>query len=150
MDDPRKDSALSSNFGIKLNSQYSDPLIYETIRKIQDALNRSLGVPVNRIQLTEYRIGRAWFYELRNKKLELKGFVGRCNHSGKIVLLIKDRGRIEWAKKEGFLSGVRGGDFQRVIYSDIGILIQVESPGDMALFLAGLPGYRTRGPYIKA
>lgn len=149
MGDDQKKKVKSPCFGVELYSQYFDPPLYEKIQKIQDILNRSLGVPVNRIQLTEYRIGKTFFYEFLNKKLESKGFLGRCNHSGKIVYLIKDGARIEWARKEGFLENLTEEEFSKVIYSSIGVLIQVETPRDLALFLAGLLGYQTRGGYIK-
>jgi hypothetical protein len=141
---------LSSHFGIKLLSQYTDPAIYEKVRKIQEYCFKALGVAVPHLIIIEYPILKTYFYEIRNKKLGLKGFIGRCNHTGRIVYLVRDEARISWAQKEGFLDGVRKENFEKEVYSSLGILIQVEAPADLALFLAGCQGYKTRGNYLKA
>jgi hypothetical protein len=140
---------LSTHFGFSFQSEKDDKTLFERIREIQDFLIKCWGGKIREYTIQEIPIKKTFFYVFHNVSLNLKGFVGRCNHTGKIVYLVRDPKRISWAFKEGLIEGKKDSDLADILYSSVGVLIAVPTPADFALFVAGGMGYQTRGDYIR-
>lgn len=80
------------------------------------------------------------YYVIRNRELNLTGFLGRNMKDGTALFIIQDNGRLESAKKEGWT--------EDEIWNKVGVLRQLKEVNDMAKFLSGLKGYEMIGDYI--
>jgi hypothetical protein len=79
-----------------------------------------------------------FFYYIKNLKNNLEGYVGRDINTKKVIYLIKDKSRLEWAKKEGFFDS---GNLDSVIYDQIKIIRRLNGIQSFINFITGEKEY---------
>ncbi len=72
----------------------------------------------------------------------LTGFIGRQLHTNKLVYMIIDAGRLNWAEKEGFT--------REEAFDLVGVFREATSIASFTSWIIGEKTYKLRGPYINA
>jgi hypothetical protein len=117
-----------------LKSEHKDPVLYNTIRSLQFLFLHTYQLWDN-LSIEENFYGETFLYLIENKKLGLRGYIGRDISKKQVKFLVVDCARIRWALSEGF--DVANED----ILSSVGIMMNLPTMNDFILFMAGRPGW---------
>lgn len=120
----------------KFNCEKYDNHLYQTMVTI----NSSFTIANVKIKYEETKtIDNHFFYYIINLNNKLEGYVGRDINTSKIVYIIKDRGLINWAKKEGFYDSKD--NEQLLINGNIDIMRRLSSIVSFINFMSGEHNY---------
>ena len=121
---------------IKFNCERYDKHLYQTMITISG----SFSVANIKIKYEESKTNNnQFFYYIINLVNKLEGYVGRDINTNKIVYIVKDKGLINWAKKEGFYDSKE--NEQLLINGDIDIMRRLTSIVSFINFMSGEHGY---------
>lgn len=132
-------ATLSSKVS-KFKCVKSDEYLHRMIQIIHFALVNCNKIDEKNLDIMESETLLGVYYLVRNKKLNLNGFIGRDRKSGEALFIFQDNGRLECARKEGWENSN--------IWSKVGVLKRLNGVNDLAKFLSGMKGYETIGEYI--
>lgn len=124
--------------GLKLESEFLDQELYKKIRSLQFLFlhTYSLG---SALQILEIKMrNKGFYYSISNSDAGLFGFVGRDVKTKEIFYLVKDWGRVRWARLEGF-------DADDDNYQTVGVMAKCKTMNDFILFVANKKGYDFSG-----
>jgi hypothetical protein len=125
---------LTNVCGITLKSEHADPVLYNAIRSLQFLFLHTYKL-WDHLTIEENYYGKTFLYLIENKKLGLRGYVGRDIEKRQIKFLAIDKGRERWMVREGFDPG------DPDVAGKIGIMMVLPTMNDFILFLAGRAGW---------
>jgi hypothetical protein len=128
---------LTNVAGLELKSEFSDKVLYNTIRSLQFLFLHTYKLGSN-LLIEETNRGRVFLYGIENKELGLRGYIGRDEKRGIVRYLVMDGARIRWMVREGF-------DLTPENYDKVGVMLVLPSMNDFILFMAGRGGWETEG-----
>lgn len=133
---------MKSHFGIKFNSEISDPYLYGMAVIALTAIINS-KISVKSIAVEEIRVGNNFLYCFTVRKLV--AYMGRDKETEKITYLLLDESRIAWARAEGFFDDP---EFTREkAFERIGVMRKLPNINEFVNFLTAKP-FEGVGPYI--
>jgi len=127
--------------GLKLESEFLDPEIYQRIRSLQFLFLHTYQLG-NALQILEVKMKRrGFYYAISNQEAQLFGFVGRDVKTKEIFYLVKDWSRLHWMHLEGFEPTEEN-------YQNVGVMAKCQSINDFILFMSAQKGFEFSG-YAK-
>lgn len=83
-------------------------------------------------------VDNQFFYYIINEKNKLEGYIGRDKNTKKVIYLVKDKGKINWLKKEGFYDNLKNIDD---IINNIQIIKKLSNIQSFIEFISGGKDY---------
>jgi hypothetical protein len=95
---------------------------------------------IKNFDIEEIRIGGNFVYFVENNQNNLSGYVGRRKNTQKIIYMIMDKARLNWALKEGFT--------REQAFDLVGVYRNVCGLTDFTNFISGDKNYHLCGEYF--
>ncbi len=126
--------AKETNIGCK----NSDPDLFRVMTVCREFLSqKELG-----FEFEELRVSDAFVYFIKVRKTGLEGYIGRKPETNKIVYMVIDSGRLNWAIQEGFT--------RQQAFESIGIFREATSIDSFIKWITGDKSYKLKEEFIRA
>lgn len=123
----------------KFESERIDPYLFKIMTIFAAVLEEVKHI--KNFDIEEIRINENFLYFIENNEKNLSGYIGRRRDTGKIVYMIMDRARLNWALKEGFT--------RDEAFDLVGVYRNVCGLTDFTNFISGEKNYHLCGEYFN-
>lgn len=123
---------------VKLGCKNSDPDLFRVMTICKDFLTQKEKT----FDLEELRVSQAFIYFVKVSDTNLEGYIGRRSDTNKIVYMIIDSGRLNWALKEGFT--------RLQAFENVGIFREAMSIDSFIKWITGEKNYKLKDKFIKS
>ena len=133
-----------------LEASNVDPFLAKIIIVSYISLVDLKKLSYKKLNIEENRFNNVFLYCFENKEKGIVGYVGRNKDTDLIKFLAVDQSRFKWAKSEGFFEGEDKISSRSRVFTEIGVLIELEGLNSFINFIAGDRDYKFVGEYIKS
>jgi hypothetical protein len=123
---------------VKIGCTNSDPDLFRVMTVCKEFLTQKEKT----FEIEEMRVSASFIYFVKVKETNLEGYIGRRPDTSKIVYMIIDSGRLNWAMQEGF---TRVQAFEKV-----GVFREAMSIDSFIKWITGEKNYKLKEVFIKS
>lgn len=116
----------------------ADPELFRVVSVCQEFLK------IKRVsfEIEQRCVSTTFIYFVEVKNTGLSGYIGRDQKKNKIVYVITDAGRLNWALQEGFT--------RTEAFELVGLFKEAVSVASFSKWISGGEGYKLKGEYITS
>jgi hypothetical protein len=116
----------------------ADPDLFRVITVCREFLRQK----EKKFEIEELRVSSAFVYFIKVNTTGLEGYIGRKADDDKLVFMVLDSGRLNWALQEGFT--------RQQAYEKIGIFREAISIDSFIKWITGDAGYKLKAEFVKS